>query len=267
MEALSPRLEEPADANSFQSLEAPFIGRWNKLVSTTNWEKGRIIQQWRDAFIAAGASAAEYSDDAWSLRVGGVSGQHVGRLRRVYQRFGESYEQYRSLFWSHFQAAVDWDDAEMWLEGAVQNDWSVMDMRRTRSETLAGTGVEQSAEDQVVVAEVDEDYVAHEETQMSQRSDSAEASDFRVPEGPDFGDEDSTDMDTAEESAGAPRDAVPLMRPFEKLGDLPPDFADAFEGFKLSILRHKSEGWQQISCTDVLGALDALKELAIAPNE
>ena len=26
-----------------------FVGRWNTLVSTTNWEKGRIIQQWREA--------------------------------------------------------------------------------------------------------------------------------------------------------------------------------------------------------------------------
>ena len=27
----------------------PFVGRWNQLVSDTNWEKGRIIQQWREA--------------------------------------------------------------------------------------------------------------------------------------------------------------------------------------------------------------------------
>ena len=26
-----------------------YVGRWNQLVSTTNWEKGRIIIQWRDA--------------------------------------------------------------------------------------------------------------------------------------------------------------------------------------------------------------------------
>ena len=66
----------------------PYLGRWNLLVSTTNWEKGRIISDWRQTLIDAGAPAQEYSDDAWSRRVGGVSGQHVGRLRRVFERFG-----------------------------------------------------------------------------------------------------------------------------------------------------------------------------------
>ena len=43
---------------------AAYVGRWRQLVSTTNWEKGRIIAQWRDALIAALAAAIEYSDDA-----------------------------------------------------------------------------------------------------------------------------------------------------------------------------------------------------------
>ena len=114
----------------------PFVGRWNQLVSNTNWEKGRIIYQWREALVASQAPATEYSDEAWSSRVGGVTGQHVGRLRRVYQRFGQVYEDYPGLYWSHFQASVDWDDAEMWLEGAVQNNWSVSSMRNQRWDTM-----------------------------------------------------------------------------------------------------------------------------------
>jgi hypothetical protein len=267
MDAPSPGLDEPAQLSSFQSIEQPFIGRWNRLVSTTNWEKGRIIQQWREAFVAAGASANDYSDDAWSLRVGGVSGQHVGRLRRVFQRFGANYEQYRGLFWSHFQAAVDWDDAEMWLEGAVQNDWSVIQMRRTRLETIEGVGATLTTESQQSAIEADEDYVGHGEYATAGGSDHSEVSEFRVPEGADFGEEPTTDSYGSPDSDSEPREAVALMRPFEKLAELPPDFADAFEAFKLSILRHKSEGWQQISRDDVLGALDALKELAIAPME
>ena len=35
------------------------------------------------------------------------------------------------------------------------------------------------------------------------------------------------------------------------------------DAFKLAILRHKAEGWQQISRSDVLASLDALKELAM----
>ena len=101
-----------------------FLGQWNRLVSTTNWEKGRIIANWRQALVAAAAQPQEYSDEAWSRQVGNVSGQHVGRLRRVYERFGAVRNDYSGLYWSHYQAALDWDDAEMWLEGAVQNRWS-----------------------------------------------------------------------------------------------------------------------------------------------
>src|SRR5262245_8905362 len=84
----------------------PYVGRWNKLVSTTNWEKGRIIVQWREALIAQGLPVTEYSDEAWCRLVGGVSGQHAGRLRRVAQRFGQMQEQYPGLYWSHYQAAL-----------------------------------------------------------------------------------------------------------------------------------------------------------------
>ena len=97
-----------------------YVGRWNRLISTTNWEKGRIICQWREALRQAGAPAASCTDDAWSRQVGNVTPQHVGRLRRVFERFGEVFDQYAGLYWSHFQAAVDWPDAEMYLEGAVQ---------------------------------------------------------------------------------------------------------------------------------------------------
>src|SRR4051794_35092110 len=88
-----------------------FVGQWNRLVSTTNWEKGRIICQWRDALVAATAPVTDYSDEAWSQLVGGVTSQHVGRLRRVYQRFGENHTQFDGLYWSHFQASIEWQDA------------------------------------------------------------------------------------------------------------------------------------------------------------
>ncbi|MEM8679364.1 MAG: hypothetical protein AAGF97_08435, partial [Planctomycetota bacterium] len=48
-----------------QTQSAEYIGRWNELISTTNWDKGRIICDWRDALIAAQAPPLEYSDEAW----------------------------------------------------------------------------------------------------------------------------------------------------------------------------------------------------------
>jgi len=145
-------------APELDTASQPFVGRWNQLVSTTNWEKGRIILQWREALVAAAAPAIEYSDEAWSRRVGAVTGQHVGRLRRVYERFGDAADKYEGLYWSHFQAALDWQDAEMWLEGAVQNNWSVSQMRRTRWETLGAVAADQPRDEDIVTTELDEDF-------------------------------------------------------------------------------------------------------------
>jgi len=114
-----------------------FIGQWNQLISTTNWGKGEIISNWRTSLKDADASVQEYSDEAWAQMVGGVTPQHVGRLRRTWDRFGKDFEDYKGLYWSHFYAALDWDDAEMWLEGAIQNKWSISQMRHQRWETLA----------------------------------------------------------------------------------------------------------------------------------
>ena len=188
----------------------PFIGQWNELVSTTNWDKGRIIFDWREALVEAAAPAVEYSDEAWSRRVGNVTGQHVGRLRRVYERFGTVAENYDGLYWSHFQAALDWDDAEMWLEGAVQSSWSVSIMRRTRWETLGAVEADRPRDEDIVAAETDEDV---EPSLDSDAASHTSSSGDNVPsgplhEGPDFGDEDeaaSADQSGAEPGASIMR--------------------------------------------------------------
>lgn len=258
----------------------PYVGRWNQLVSTTNWEKGRIIFQWREAQAAVEASPAEYSDEAWGRLVGGVTGQHVGRLRRVYQRFDQVFTDYDGLYWSHFHAALDWDDAEMWLEGGVQNHWSVSQMRRKRWETLGhGIGAEPSDED-VLNNELDEDF----EPALNEQPLPAIISGTyaEVDGGPQSKEKSAADA-TSKSEAGKARQAsnksgaaiyaddddkptVQFVRPFENLADLPDDLADAFEAYKLAILRHKTDDWKQISREEVLGSLDALKELVVAPS-
>ncbi len=135
-----------------------FLGQWNRLVSTTNWEKGSIICAWREALLEDGAAVSDYSDEAWAQLVGNVTSQHVGRLRRVNQRFGGDSSQYEGLYWSHLQAALDWDDAEMWLEGAIQNEWSVSQMRGQRWETLETSPEAQRSEIAAEESEIDEDH-------------------------------------------------------------------------------------------------------------
>ena len=272
-----PSVQSSTAAEAISEIDQPFVGRWNQLISTTNWEKGRIIHEWREALVQAGTPASDYADEAWTQRVGGVTSQHVGRLRRVFQRFGSSHDRFAGLFWSHFQAAIDWDDAEMWLEGAVQNHWSVSAMRRTRWETLGALPADRPREEDVVASEVDEDVdasVSGDESQKDRTPDGRHAhfdQEGPLPEGPDFGDEEESDRSARARHGSTdleePGGKVPTVRPFENLQELPADLADAFDAFKLAILRHKAEGWQQISREDVLGSLDALKELALAPAD
>ena len=263
---------EPASADvAKDDASKIYIGRWNRLVSTTNWEKGRIICEWRDTLVAEGAVVADYSDDAWALRVGGVSGQHVGRLRRVSLRFNDDHTDYDSLYWSHFLAALDWNDAEMWLEGALQNTWSVSQMRTARWEALGAPDELKPSDDDIVTAEIDEDV---DDALDAESIDDALAMAATTEAVQDLDDDRGAEATDVQGSVASYADvladdqeSVLRSRPFENLAEMPDDLAEAFETFKLAILNHKLAGWEEISRDDVLASLDALKQLALAPSE
>jgi len=270
----SDRIDDPKSIE----LSTEFIGRWSTLISTTNWEKGKIISEWREALQGSHAPAAAYSDEAWCRRVGGITPQHVGRLRRVHDRFHDSYESFAGLYWSHFLAAMEWDDAEMWLEGAVQSKWSVSGMRKQRWETLGKVGQEPNDAD-VVATELTE------ETQSLSLSENPRNNDRDyiegpVHEGPDWGDEDSpsngsnagrekSPADGAVATLDQPDESIQphAIRPFESFDNLPDDVMDAANAFKIAIIKHKATGWEEVSLEDLLGMLDALKQLATIAAE
>lgn len=261
--------EVELDTELHSESSEPFIGKWNQLVSTTNWEKGRIIFDWREELIAKDAHPTQYSDEAWSKLVGGVTSQHVGRLRRVFQKFGESVEDYKGLYWSHFHAAIDWSDPELWLEGAIQNKWSVSQMRKQRWETMGQIPEDQPEDYQVITAEIDEDF---EPAVNKEPKSKGEIPTGPAHEGPDFGDQENLSPAPAKDSDGSKiyadgdEEAIDFVRPFANIGELPEDLSEAFDAFKLAILHHKGDNWQQITLDDVLASLDALKELAKAPS-
>jgi len=248
-----------------------FLGHWNRLVSTNNWEKGRIVFQWRQRLIEAGAPAGVSTDEAWSRKVGNVSPQHVGRLRRVYQRFNDVVEQYPGLYWSHFQAALEWSDAEMYLEGATRNGWSVAQMRQQRWEAMGAPPDKQPRDEEIVAAEFDEDTpqdsaepegiaeVISESTGEVFDPGASETSFDTEQGGVEADNGRSADIDDP------PAQSPEAVRPFANLADLPPDLADLVEQFKLAIVRHKASNWQEVACNHVLAALDALKQLAVTP--
>jgi hypothetical protein len=258
-----------AENPAIEEASREYLGRWNRLISSTNWEKGRIIGQWRDALIEAGAPAASYTDDAWSRQAGNVTPQHAGRLRRVYQRFATARETFAGLYWSHFQAALDWDDAEMWLEGAVQNGWSIAQMQSERSRTL-GAVVEEQVD--AVGFETDED-AFDAPVDRPPESSAPAAADSRA----EALVEDHIDATAESDGEAVPHDfsdaadsysdAPQPVRPFENLPHLPADLRDAFDSFKLAIVHHRIAGWQEVTQADVLTTLDSLRQLVLAPAD
>lgn len=277
------RLAQDSATRQTEAAIVKFLVDWNKLVSMTNWEKGKIIFLWRKTLQESGAQSSEYSDDVWSRRVGNVSSQHVGRLRRVYERFGTIHAAapYQKLFWSHFQASLDWLDAETWLVSAANNDWSVQKMRAQRWEAL-GFPADQKPDDRdIVTEEKDSDSTFPELT--NDASDNAGIG--KAAEIHGFGDDDDADggkrpkhseddesdcpFDTNEErsprgSDDSRSEGSGPVRPFEHLPPLPADLQEATELFKLAILAHKMTGWSECSSDVVVKVLAALKTLALS---
>ncbi|HYW78478.1 MAG TPA: hypothetical protein VE890_02840 [Thermoguttaceae bacterium] len=261
------------DSPVVEATSTEYLGRWNRLISTTNWSKGQIICQWREKLVEADAPANSYTDEAWSRWVGNVSPQHAGRLRRVYQRFSETHEKYAGLHWSHFQAALDWNDAEMWLEGAVQDGWSIAQMRHKRWESIGAPADKKPREEDIITGEVDEDVDPKADGEVAETisatpamvQDAEDAPQDDIESG-EFNEADDSAPWEGESSQDDQQAAEPA-RPFENLGTLPNDLNDAFEAFKLAIIHHRLAGWQDVSCDTVLETLNALKQLALAPTD
>lgn len=259
------------DDAGMEELERPFVGLWNDLISTTNWEKGRIISEWRAALIDSGSEPQQYSDEAWARRVGGVTAPHVGRLRRVYDRYGSTYETYEGVYWSHFLAALDWDDAPLWLEGASQENWSVSRMREQRWQAQGAVESNRPLPGEIIVVDTDEDVVmpAQGGGRTREYGDEPRASAGPVYDEPDFG--EGEELMSLSGGNGAAAAAVPeqervaqarvepaLVQPFAGLPELPDDLSDAIESLKLAVLRHKTSGWNDTDADTVQRYLDAI---------
>ena len=241
-----------------------YVGQWRRLVSTTNWEKGRIIAGWRQSAIQEQRRPTEYSDEAWARLVGGVSPQHVGRLRRVHERFGDQYESYAGLFWSHFHGALDWDDAEMWLEGAVQNRWSVSQMRHQRWETLGG---DEPMETEIVDSELDEDLEVV-STAVPDALTEIDVAELRLVSDEEESANDRPDPPataSAPDSPDAPELPTAPAAFATALPPLPDDLLEAFDNLKVVVLRHKLDGWRHVQAASVMTHLDAVKQICGGP--
>ena len=252
-------------------LSEPIVGKWNVLVSQTNWEKGALILSWRNDLITAGLPSTAYSDEAWARRVGNVTPQHVGRLRRVAERFGEKSKDFVGLYWSHFNTALDWDDAELWLEGAVQNGWSVAQMRVHRWEAIGGSDEQKPSESDIFISDIDEEvYRQSPPDRIEGRSVEIGGADIDVaPVAPsDYGaeplkkkEQSKKDRVKQPESHGNAPLTGELLMSLRDISQFPADLAESLELLKVAILNQKLAGWKSVPAEQVRRSLDALKML------
>ena len=251
-------------------LSEPHVGKWNALVSQTNWEKGALILHWRSELVATGQPNTVYSDEAWARRVGNVTPQHVGRLRRVAERFGEKYRDFAGLFWSHFYAALEWDDAELWLEGAVQGDWSVAKMQVERWDALGVSDEHKPQESDIIIAELDDDtYAPHRIEGRNVEIGAVDTAGSFDPM-PELATEPPKKRETKKGKAthstlGGDIPATgELLMSLKGVAHFPADVAEPLELLKVAILNHKLSGWKAISAEQMQHSLDTLKMLVVA---
>ena len=77
--------------------------------------------------------------------------------------------------------------------------------------------------------------------------------------------ESSGDADPDSDEPAAPKPHA--IKPFEAFTDLPDDVMDAASAFKVAIIKHKATEWEECTREDLLGMLDALKQLATIAAE
>ena len=274
----------PEKAPLINEIAVEFIGFWNRLISQTNWEKGKVIYSWRTRLVEAGLPRSVYSDEAIAQRIGGISSQHVGRLRRVYEKFGADDapwrgEEYKSLYWSHFQAALDWDDAPRWLKKASVEALSVAQMRIARWEEYGAPADRKPKESDIIASEPDEDVNPRNDSQaefldtvpvaLSEEKDEAKKS--AAPEETPSPDDEKPENSALLEAKGSDEPWTSPVAPtgeiLRAMGDfpaLPDDLARPIAELKEAILNHKVSGWADVSQNDLVVWLGALRGLALS---
>lgn len=105
--------------------EAELICRAQQALSQCNWEVGECAAIWTKRF-ARGRTDADFAN------LVGLSPDQVYQRRRVWETFADVRQNYPSLKWSHFYAALTWDDAAECLQWAEEIQATVAEMKAWR---------------------------------------------------------------------------------------------------------------------------------------
>lgn len=116
-----------AEVRQAEETEQQLVDAGKAIVSRDEgckWELGRVASRWHQSY-ARGRTDADYA------KMVGTSQQTVMTRRQVWERFQGSNSSL-NLSWTHYRTALDWDDADEWLERAAEKSWSVQEMQEQR---------------------------------------------------------------------------------------------------------------------------------------
>jgi hypothetical protein len=108
-----------------QETEEQLVQRAQQAVSHCNWEIGECAAAWTQRY-ARGRTDADFG------ALIGLSGDQVYQRRRVWETFSDVSPRYERLKWSHFYAALNWDDAAECLQWADDMQATVAEMKAWR---------------------------------------------------------------------------------------------------------------------------------------
>jgi len=112
-------------ADSVIETEQQLVHRAQEALSQCRWVVGECAAQWTIRY-ARGRTDADFGAQL------GLSGDQVYQRRRVWECFAEIRDQYKVLKWSHFYAALTWDDAQDCLQWAEETQSTVAEMKAWR---------------------------------------------------------------------------------------------------------------------------------------
>lgn len=193
-----------SDSGSLEAVreetEASLISRAQVAVSRCNWEVGECAALWTKRF-ARGRTDADFA------ALVSLSPDQIYQRRRVWETFADVYQNYPSLRWSHYYAAINWDDAAECLQWAQDVQAGVAEMKAWRR-AQRGEDLTTQSIDEAFDGLPSEPVVAREAAPFDHESS------FSVSANSDPDDEMANGMPAAE-------------RPTSEFGDYAPFKADA----------------------------------------
>ncbi len=144
--------------HAVKETEEELIAKAQSAVSQSNWVVGECADKWTQRY-ARGRGDGDFA------ALLGLTADQVFQRRRVWQTFADVHQNYPALKWSHFYAALTWDDAPECLQWADETQSTVAEMKAWRR-ALRGEDLrtESQAADEwgtpAAIAYVPDDHVA-----------------------------------------------------------------------------------------------------------